>query len=158
MIRWRDLNSLDDLLSASASASVAELERTPNERASHQTPSRREAPPAREPAPSFPRLSLFECEAGFELLAPLPGVSAETVDLQIERDLLTIRGERRLADPEGQKCLRRERRRGAFLREIVLPVSVDAEKIEAQMRDGILRVLLPKAPTAKARKIEVRTS
>ncbi len=148
MIRWRDLNALDDLLSASVSASVADLERTPSQSTT----------PRREPAPSFPRLSLFECDAGFELVAPLPGVSAANVDLHLERDVLSIKGERKLPDPEGTKCLRRERRRGAFAREITLPAPIDAERVEATMRDGILRVLLPKAAAARPRKIEVKGS
>ena len=72
--------------------------------------------------------------------------------------MLSIRGERKLADPEEQKCLRRERRRGSFAREISLPAPIDADRVEAQVRDGILRVLLPKAAAARPRKIEVKSS
>lgn len=150
MIRWRDLNALDDLLSAS----VSEIGRALDPSAS----SSQKREPVREPAASFPRLSLFECDAGFELLAPLPGVTADAIELTIERDALTIRGERRIADPEGTKCLRRERRRGAFAREVTLPAPIDAERVEAQMKDGILRVLLPKAAAARPRRIEVKSS
>ena len=89
---------------------------------------------------------------------PLPGLTADSLELIIERDVLAIRGERRIVDPEGAKCLRRERRRGGFAREVTLPAPIDAERVEAQMKDGILRVLLPKAAAAKARRIEVKSS
>jgi len=85
-------------------------------------------------------------------------VTADTLELVIEGSVLTIRGERKIPDAEGAKCLRRERRRGAFAREISLPTPIDADKIEAQMRDGILRVLLPKAAAAQPRRIEVKSS
>jgi HSP20 family protein len=136
VLRWRDLNALDDLLAASAGMADRGLAG------------------ARE---SFPRLNLYECEAGYELVAPLPGVPAMAIDLTIEHDVLTIRGERRPFEPEGASPVRRERRRGPFARQITLPAPVAADRVEAALRDGVLRVLLPKSPAATPRRIEIRT-
>ncbi len=141
MLRWRDLHALDDLLAASAEMADRALS---------------ERDPRREAA-TFPRINLYECEAGYELVAPLPGVPASSIDLTIERDVLTIRGERTPFEPEGAKIVRRERRRGPFARQVTLPAPIAVERVEAAMREGVLRVLLPKSPAATARRIEIRT-
>lgn len=141
MLRWRDLNSLDDLLAASAELA--------DRAALGSAQDRRDG--------AFPRLNLYECDAGYELVAPVPGVGASSIDLTIDRDVLTIRGERRLAEPEGAKAVRRERRRGPFARQVTLPAPVAVDRVEATLREGVLRILLPKAPHATPRKIEIRT-
>jgi HSP20 family protein len=89
--------------------------------------------------------------------ADLPGVKANEVEITFEDGLLTIQGERRPAHQAGgQKIQRSERRYGAFRRSITLPSHVQPGKIEAATQDGVLRVMVPKASGAKAKRITVR--
>ena len=91
----------------------------------------------------------------FVLEFDLPGVSAESIDLDVERNVLTIRAER-VAQNGDWQMLASERPRGAFSRQLVLGDNLDLEKIEAGYRDGVLRLVVPVAEKAKPRKIEVQ--
>jgi HSP20 family protein len=84
----------------------------------------------------------------------LPGVSKDSIDLDVERNVLTVRAERvaRNADLEP---LASERPRGLFSRQLVLGDNLDLERIEATYADGVLRLVVPVAEKAKPRKIEV---
>ena len=92
----------------------------------------------------------------FVLEFDLPGVNPESVDLDVERNVLTIRAERVASNGDWQ-MLASERPRGAFSRQLVLGVNLDLDRIEAAYRDGVLRLVVPVAEKAKPRKIEVRT-
>ena len=92
----------------------------------------------------------------FVLEFDLPGVSAESIDLDVERNVLTIRAER-VAQNGDWQMLASERPRGAFSRQLVLGDNLDLEHIEAGYRDGVLRLVVPVAEKAKPRKIEVRS-
>jgi len=92
----------------------------------------------------------------FVLEFDLPGVNPESVDLDVERNVLTIRAER-VANNGDWQMLASERPRGAFSRQLVLGDNLDLEHIEAAYRDGVLRLHVPVAEKAKPRKIEVRT-
>ena len=92
----------------------------------------------------------------FVLEFDLPGVSPESVDLDVERNVLTIRAERVASNGDWQ-MLASERPRGAFSRQLVLGDNLDLDRIEAAYRDGVLRLHVPVAEKAKPRKIEVRT-
>jgi HSP20 family protein len=91
----------------------------------------------------------------FVLEFDLPGVAPETIDLDVERNVLTVRAERvgRNGDWE---MLATERARGLFSRQLVLGDNLDLEKIEASYQDGVLRLRVPVAEKAKPRKIEVQ--
>ena len=93
----------------------------------------------------------------FVLEFDLPGVRAESIDLDVERNVLTIRAERTAGNGDWQ-MLASERPRGAFSRQLVLGDNLDLDRIEAAYRDGVLRLVVPVAEKAKPRKIEVRTS
>jgi HSP20 family protein len=110
----------------------------------------RHAPQAVRPA-----LDLFEFEDRFELHADLPGLSEKDIDVQFEDGALCIRGERSLAVPEGGRALRRERGATRFARSLALGDDVDVERIQATMRDGVLRITLPKSERARPRQIPV---
>lgn len=86
----------------------------------------------------------------------LPGVSPESIDLDVERNVLTVRAERVARNGDWQ-VLASERTRGAFSRQLVLGDNLDLERIAASYRDGVLRLLIPVAEKAKPRKIEVAT-
>lgn len=92
----------------------------------------------------------------FVLEFDLPGVNPESVDLDVERNVLTIRAERVASNGDWQ-MLASERPRGAFSRQLVLGDNLDLDHIEAAYRDGVLRLVVPVAEKAKPRKIEVRT-
>jgi HSP20 family protein len=92
----------------------------------------------------------------FVLEFDLPGVSPDSVDLDVERNVLTIRAER--VAPNGDwQMLASERPRGAFSRQLVLGDNLDLDRIEAGYRDGVLRLVVPVAEKAKPRKIELQT-
>lgn len=92
----------------------------------------------------------------FVLEFDLPGVRAESIDLDVERNVLTIRAERTAGNGDWQ-MLASERPRGAFSRQLVLGDNLDLERIEAGYHDGVLRLVVPVAEKAKPRRIEVRS-
>ncbi|HYF73778.1 MAG TPA: HSP20 family small heat-shock protein [Nocardioides sp.] len=85
----------------------------------------------------------------------LPGVSKESIDLDVERNVLTVRAER-VARNGDWEALASERPRGMFSRQLVLGDNLDLEHIEAAYADGVLRLVVPVAEKAKPRKIEVQ--
>lgn len=98
-----------------------------------------------------PAVDVVEDEAKFELHADLPGVKQEELEIQVEKDVLSIRGERKL-ERKG------ERPAGAFSRSFSLPKTVDVDKIAATLKDGVLTLTLPKRPEAQPRQIKVAIS
>src|SRR6187549_1446631 len=87
----------------------------------------------------------------------LPGVARESIDLDVERNVLTVRAER-VARNGDWEALASERTRGAFSRQLVLGDNLDLDRIEAGYEDGVLRLVVPVAEKAKPRKIEVTGS
>src|SRR4051795_11791025 len=95
------------------------------------------------PAPAgFPAVNLYAGRDGIAILAELPGVGKDELEVHAHRDTLTIRGTRRPAAEDEAAYHRRERRGGAFTRTIQLPFRVDPERIEARLEDGVLRLSL----------------
>lgn len=86
----------------------------------------------------------------------LPGVAPESIDLDVERNVLTVRAER-VAKNGDWEMLASERPRGVFSRQLVLGDNLDLEKIEAGYDGGVLRLKVPVAEKAKPRKIEIQT-
>ncbi|GAA3532016.1 18 kDa antigen (HSP 16.7) [Aeromicrobium flavum] len=84
----------------------------------------------------------------------LPGVSKESIDLDIERNVLTVRAER-VAGNGDWEMLASERARGVFSRQLVLGDNLDLERIDAAYEDGVLRLRIPVAERAKPRKIQI---
>lgn len=106
--------------------------------------------------PAFPAVNLWETGDTLHAEAELPGFKFEDIEVFVEGHDLTIKGRRELAVDEQATLLRRERVSGSFTRKLTLPVEIDGQNVTATLRDGILRVTLPKAPAARARKIEVQ--
>ncbi len=90
----------------------------------------------------------------FVIELDLPGVSRESIDLDVERNVLTVRAER-VARNGDWEALASERPRGVFSRQLVLGDNLDLERIEAHYDDGVLRMTVPVAEKAKPRKIEI---
>lgn len=86
----------------------------------------------------------------------LPGVAKESIDLDVERNVLTVRAER-VARNGDWEALASERPKGVFSRQLVLGDNLDLDRIEAAYADGVLRLVVPVAEKAKPRKIEVST-
>ena len=105
----------------------------------------------------FPALNLSEDKDHYFVRAELPGIQAEDLELQVHGKSLTIAGERKIAsEGENVKYHRREREAGRFSRIIDLPGDVDADKVEAQMMNGMLTIRIAKSEAAKPRQIKVK--
>ena len=104
-----------------------------------------------------PRMNLSEDADNFYLSALLPGVVAESLDIGLVCNSLTLSGERLAKDVADTAWQRQERNQGKFARTIELPLDVDAEKISAEYLDGELRILLPKAERVKPKRISIKT-
>ncbi len=90
------------------------------------------------------------------LKAELPGIAREDIDLRVENNTLTLRGERkREADVKTEQYHRVERSYGSFSRSFALPTRIDTEKVRAEFKDGVLTIALPVKAEAKPRQIEV---
>jgi HSP20 family protein len=107
---------------------------------------------------NYPQVNLSEDENAFHLEALVPGVEPADLDLSVMNRTLTLSGERRESEFKDASCHRNERGSGRFLRTIELPSEVENEAINAEYRNGVLRVTLPKAESAKPRKIAVKAS
>jgi HSP20 family protein len=104
-----------------------------------------------------PALDISERKDAYLVTIELPGIEADDVEITFEDGLLTIQGERHLAqDSSEQQFHRVERRYGAFRRAITLPAHVMAEGIEATADDGVLQIVVPKMEEAKPKRIQVR--
>lgn len=105
-----------------------------------------------------PRVDIFSNDNGITILADLPGVDEQHVDIMVEKDVLTLKGyvSSTLSAPEGYDLVYNEYGIGDFQRSFTLPDEIDRDGIEASLSDGALRVNLPKAPEAQARKITVK--
>lgn len=104
----------------------------------------------------IPRVDVFENDDAVFLTIDMPGVGENSVDLTLEKNILTIQGEIEDILPEAYQLTYREYRIGDYLRTFALSDEVNRDDIEALMKNGVLRVTLPKVEEAKARKIEVR--
>jgi len=106
-----------------------------------------------------PPCDVFEDSDTLKIVAEIPGVWPEDVNLSLENNTLTIRGEKKqVAEEKTERVHRYERSYGAFERVFSLPSTVDPEKIEAKYDAGLLTVTLPKAERARPREIPVRVS
>ncbi|HOY67121.1 MAG TPA: Hsp20/alpha crystallin family protein [Candidatus Ozemobacteraceae bacterium] len=104
----------------------------------------------------FPQINLSQTETAFLVEAPVPGVNPADLNVQVEGNLLTISGRRPVAQPGQTSWHRHERRTGRFSRMFELPGMVESTAIKAEIRDGILHLLLPRAAAEQPRQIEVR--
>ena len=115
-----------------------------------------------EPYASFsPRMEVFEDAKALTVTAELPGMSEKDIDVSLAGDTLTIRGEKKEeTEDESGSCYYSERSYGAFNRAIPLPRQVDAEKISAHFKKGVLTITLPKTAEAanETRKVPVTTA
>ena len=111
-----------------------------------------------KPGPTFtPAVDIFETDQEINVLADMPGVKAKDLTIDLRDDVLSLYGE--VDAPEGPRevDVLREYETGKYLRQFTLPEVIDQSKIEADLKDGVLRLRLPKVEPAKPRKITVKT-
>lgn len=105
----------------------------------------------------YPAINLWTNADNAMVTAELPGYSKEDVDISLIYDVLRIRGSRKAPECKENECFhRQERNYGLFDREIKLPFLVDAGKIDAVFKDGILRIHMPRAEQDKPKKIDIQ--
>jgi HSP20 family protein len=104
-----------------------------------------------------PETDVVETEKEIRVIAEMPGLKRDNIEIDVENNILTIRGEKREERTEGEqgRWHLAERRYGTFSRSFVLPRDVDAENIQASFQDGVLTVSVPKSEKARRRRIEI---
>ena len=107
-------------------------------------------------AGGFPAVNVYAGSDGAVITAELPGVREDDLDITVHRDTITLRGERKPQAESGSAYHRRERGVGAFVRTFSLPFQVDPDKVEAEMRDGVLRLTLERHESDRPKRIAVR--
>lgn len=107
--------------------------------------------------PAFMPMDAWREGETFRLEFDLPGVQADSIDLDVERNVLTVRAERPVQESSGEQ-IAAERPRGVFSRQLILGDNLDLENITASYADGVLKLQVPVAEKAKPRKIAVESS
>lgn len=105
-----------------------------------------------------PAVDIFEHEGNIVLKAELPGIDPKDVDIRVENNVLTLRGERKFeseSEVKREDYHRVERAYGSFSRSFTLPNVVDTGKIKAESKDGVLKVTLPQKAEAKPKQISI---
>ncbi len=106
-----------------------------------------------------PRVDIREEDKRFLILVDVPGVDPATIEVSMDKSILTIKGERKVDDDESSgKLTRQERVYGVFHRRFALPESADADHISAQGRHGVLEISIPKKPETTPRRITINTA
>jgi len=105
-----------------------------------------------------PPADIYETNDNIVVLAEMPGVAPDGVDITLERRVLTIRGRSAANEHAGYQRVYNEYADGDYERVFTLSENIDRDRIEATLKDGVLHLVLPKAETAKPRRIELKTS
>src|ERR1700683_2376880 len=106
--------------------------------------------------PWSPSVDIFETEDALTLKADLPDVKIDDIDVRVENQTLTLRGQRKFEKEENVKGYHRiERSYGDFVRSFALPPTVETDKVGAEYKNGLLTITLPKKETAKPRQVKV---
>jgi HSP20 family molecular chaperone IbpA len=124
------------------------------------TESRQQATPARaqDMAALTPRVDVLEDETGITLYADLPGVAKDALDVKVEGDSLLIEGAISAATPQGMEATYAEIRTPRFRRAFTLSRELDTNRIEANLKDGVLKLRIPKYAEAQPKRIAVKVA
>ena len=104
---------------------------------------------------NLPRTNLYEDHDHFEIIAEVPGIHKDNLNVKIQGNYLEISGSRDSDRPDGYKVHKTEREIFSFSRSFTLPADVDATKVEATLKDGILHMTLSKSEEAKPKRISI---
>lgn len=105
---------------------------------------------------AYPPINVFQKGDDFVAITEVPGVKKSEIDIQIEGNTIRISGRKQVNYPAEAGIHRRERLAGRFDRAITVPVEIDADKIKAECRDGILAIFIPRSERDKPRSIKVQ--
>jgi HSP20 family protein len=106
--------------------------------------------------PWSPSVDIYETENELVLKADLPEVNLEDIDVRVENDTLTLKGERKFQKDDSVRGYHRiERSYGSFTRSFSVPATVDPEQVKAEFKNGVLTVTLPKKEAAKPRQVKI---
>ena len=105
-----------------------------------------------------PTVDIEENDDNFTIRADLPGVAKDDIEVRLDNGVLSISGEKRIDKETGKgtKQHRTERFRGSFSRRFTLPTSIDADKVNADYKDGVLSLAIPKLETEKPKAIDIK--
>ena len=103
-----------------------------------------------------PMVDIFETEGSLTVLADMPGVKADNLKINLDNNVLTMMGDVEAPERPGEQDILREYQTGTYFRQFTVSDVIDQSKIEAVLTDGVLRLNLPKAETAKPRQIPVK--
>jgi HSP20 family protein len=104
-----------------------------------------------------PRADILETQSDIVVTADLPGVDEKDIDITVEKNILTIKASIQHEFPKGHSLTYAEYAVGDFLRKFTLPNEIDREGISATMKNGVLKLVLPKSASAQVRKIQVKS-
>jgi HSP20 family protein len=105
----------------------------------------------------FPPVNVTEDQENLYIRAELPGIKPEEMEISVEGETLTLRGERKLHTAENVSYHRREREAGRFRRILTLPARINPEGVNAIFKNGVLNVVLPKAEEARPKQIRIKS-
>ena len=105
--------------------------------------------------PAAMPLDAWREDTEFVVAVDLPGVDVDSIDVDVERNVLTVKAERKITAPEGAELVAAERPQGVFSRQLVLGDALDAENVKAGYDGGVLTLRIPIAEKAKPRKISI---
>ena len=103
-----------------------------------------------------PNIEISETDKAIEVSAEMPGLERKDVEISIEDDALTIRGEKKIEENKDKNVQHSERAYGVFLRVLQLPPGIDPSSVQATMSNGVLKITIPKPAKPEPKKIEVK--
>ncbi|MDZ7750282.1 MAG: Hsp20/alpha crystallin family protein [Gammaproteobacteria bacterium] len=104
---------------------------------------------------TFPPINVGSSAEQVDLFAFAPGLDPATIEVEMQQNLLTIAGERKVELPEDKQLYRNERFSGRFRRVLTLPEDVDPDQVSASYKDGVLHITVKRSEVAKPRRIEI---
>ena len=105
----------------------------------------------------IPNIEISETDKAIEVSAEMPGLERKDVEISIEDDTLTIRGEKKIEENKNDKNVQlSERSYGMFLRVLQLPAGIDPSSVQATMSNGVLKIIVPKPAKSEPKKIEIK--
>lgn len=140
---WTRMSDIDRLFSAMDLLRSSNLERSYGEGSGWRV------------VGGFPKTNMYDNGDSFKVIAEVPGVNKEDLNIRIQGNYLELSGSSKSDAPEGYKAHRIERNTSTFTRSFTLDADVDADRIEAVLEDGLLTLVMPKAESAKPKQIAI---
>ncbi|MER3447742.1 MAG: molecular chaperone [Candidatus Dadabacteria bacterium] len=103
----------------------------------------------------IPAVDIYETDDSFVLSSDLPGINKGDFQIELNENILVIKGQRKREDLSKDNCIRSERQYGAFLRSFVIPSNADVDKIKATYKEGVLQIVIPKKEEVRPKQIKV---